>query len=191
MSLNKKILIYGNDLNKSSILRAFEEIQIKTIKKYFGIENLDSINEDSLLLTLEEISVDILDLNENLFSDISYIFYIDKSGLNEVLSKIKKYNINIDEYIGHTHPYCCINGIDFEGYCYNLLDGANILFYIECDNEILSEEIKNKLITSDEKYKYLKIYNKNIEWDSLLKAFEHWIEDIFEVDNLTNCFVYN
>lgn len=191
MSLNKKILIYGNDLNKSSILRVFEEIQIKTIKKYFGIENLYSINEDSLLLTLEEISVDILDLNENLFSDISYIFYIDKSGLNEVLSKIKKYNSNIDEYIGHTHPYCCINVIDFEGYCYNLLDGANILFYIECDNEILSEEIKNKLITSDEKYKYLKIYNKNIEWDSLLKAFEHWIEDIFEVDNLTNCFVYN
>ncbi|MCR8747177.1 hypothetical protein [Romboutsia lituseburensis] len=186
MSLNKKFLIYGDDLNKSSILREFEEIQIKTIKKYFGIENLDDLNEDRLLLTLEEISIDILDLNENLYSDMSYIFYIDKSELNEVLSKIKKYNINIYEYIGHAHPYCCINGIDFDGYSYKLLDETNILFYIECNNEILNEKIKNKLIMSDEKYKYLKIYSKNIKWDNLLKVFEHWINDIFEIDDWAN-----
>lgn len=177
---NKKVLIYGDNLNKSSILRVFEEIQIKTLKKYFGTENLDDINEDRLLLNLEEVFVDMLDLKENLFSDMSYVFYINKSGLGEVLSKLKKFNINIDEYIGHAHPYCSIRNVDFEGYCYNLLDGTNILFYMECDDEVLNKEIKNKLIASDEEYKYLKIYSKNIEWDNLLKKFKYWIKDIMK-----------
>ncbi|SHH41861.1 hypothetical protein [Tepidibacter thalassicus] len=180
MSLNNKLLIYSEKLDEKYILNLFKNLQNEFLVRNFGTKEIEEISEDKINEKAIEIYLDILDFKEKFYCDVKHGFYINGERLSKAIKHIQNLGFNAELYKSHSHLYCDINSISFEGYCYFLSDGTYRVFYTECNNSEINKKCMEKLKLTTENNKYLKIEKEKINWDELCYEFEKWILQILE-----------